>query len=182
MRIALSILVLLLSIPSLAAAERIYRSTDDQGNPLFTDQPPSNDARPMHLAPLTTVPAVKPGQGNAQAASADAQAGTRPTAPPYTGVRVTYPPAGEAVRHNGGLVPFRVQLQPDGTALKPGHKVRIVLDGDPRASGSSLQVTVSPVNRGPHTVRAQVLDEDGQVVVESPPVKFFLLRASIGNN
>jgi len=180
MRLALTILAVLLSLPTLAA-DQIYRSTDDQGNPLFTNQPPSRDAKPMKLPPLTTMPPVQSAPAQNQAQTSD-QGQAPPGGPPYAGVHITYPPAGEAVRHNGGLVPFRVALEPKGTKLRPGHQVRILLDGKARATGTSLQETVSPVDRGPHTVRAEVLDQAGQVIVESPPVKFFLLRASVGNN
>lgn len=184
MRTLLLLLLLLLLLPATVAAERIYRSTDDEGNPLFTDDPPSDDAEPVELDPLTTVPATETGSDarTGQPDGAPEDAAPPDDAPPYRGIAVTYPPADQAVRHNGGIVPFRVALEPAEAALRPGHEVQILLDGELRGSGSKLQVSVSPVNRGPHTVRARVVDGSGQAIVTSEPVDFVLLRASLGND
>ena len=178
-----SLLVLL--APALAGAGEIYRSTDEQGNPLFTDEPPGDEAEPVELDPITTVPGTDTAEGGEADEAPDAgaaQEGTGAGAPAYRSVRVSYPPADQAVRHNGGLVPFRVALEPEDAALAEGHRVEIVLDGEVRGSGASLQVSVSPVNRGPHTVRARVVDAAGTPLVTSEPVDFFLLRAALGND
>jgi len=175
-----ALILLLVLVPPLVLGDAIYRSTDENGNPVFTNTPPSDDAKPMKLDPLTTVPPADTSTENAASDTGQA-ADNEPQAPPYAGVEVVYPPADQAVRHNGGLVPFRVKLAPDGRALATKDRVEIILDGKVRGSGHSLQVSVSPVNRGPHTVRARVVDSKGNTVVESAPVKFFLLRASVGN-
>lgn len=173
-------LAALLLLPVLAAAEQIYRSTDEQGNPVFTDEPSSEEAEPVPLEPLTTVPPGEappeldePEQGSAQN---DAQDGS------YQDIEITYPPAGQAVRHNGGMVPFRVALKPEGKELAEGHRVEIMLDGEVRGSGANTQVSVSPVNRGSHTVVARIVDGTGSPVIASSPVDFHLLRASVGNS
>ncbi|MDZ7748288.1 MAG: DUF4124 domain-containing protein [Halofilum sp. (in: g-proteobacteria)] len=180
-----TLILLLLLLPATAAAEKIYRSTDDEGNPLFTDDPPSDDAEPVKLDPLATVPATETDPDPAARQQQDGQpdSAARPDdAPPYGGIAVTYPPADQAVRHNGGIVPFRVALAPAEAALRPGHEVQILLDGEVRGSGSKLQVSVSPVDRGPHTVRARVVDASGRAIVTSEPVDFVLLRAALGND
>lgn len=175
-----AILAALLLLPMLAAAEQIYRSTDEQGNPVFTDEPPSDEAEPVPLEPLTTVPAGEappeldePEQGSAQNSTQDGS---------YQDIEITYPPAGQAVRHNGGMVPFRVTLKPEGKKLAEGHRVEIMLDGEVRGSGANTQVSVSPVSRGSHTVVARIIDGTGSPVIASPPVDFHLLRASVGNS
>ena len=182
MRTLIRILVLAL-LPLAAGAEEIYRSTDEDGNPLFTDEPPSDDAEPVELDPLTTVPGPDTGNGGIEEAQggegADGSAGQQ--GPVYRALTVTYPPADQAVRHNGGLVPVRVALEPEGTGLREGHQVEVMLDGEVRGRGASLQVTLSAVSRGPHTVRARVVDASGRPVISSPPVDFMLLRAALGN-
>lgn len=178
-----ALLLALILLPAAAGAETIYRSTDEAGNPLFTDEPTSDDAEPVELDPLTTVPATEPDPGQA-AEQGSGDSGTSAQSgdgPPYAGIAVTYPPGDQAVRHNGGLVPFRVALRPEGTSLRDGHQVEIVLDGEVRGSGASLQVSVSAVDRGPHTVRARVVDGSGAPIVTSAPVDFMLLRAALGN-
>ena len=176
MRAVLATAALVL-VPALAPGGEIYRSTDDQGNPLFTDEPPAQGGKPVELEPLTTVPADDPPSGFAR--PGDSQAKAAPAA--YDGLEVVYPPAGQAVRHNGGMVPFRVALQPKGKALAQGHRVEIVLDGEVRGSGPNTQVSVSPIERGSHTARARIVNASGTPVVASTPIDFHLLRASVGN-
>jgi hypothetical protein len=178
-----ALLLLLVLLPALAGAEEIYRTTDDQGNPLFTDDPPSDDAEPVKLDPITTVPAAEPDQAPDPASSGGAQETTDQAGPEpeYEGIVVEYPPADQAVRHNGGLVPVRVALRPEGARLAEGHQVEVLLDGEVRGRGASLQVSVSAVARGPHTVRARVIDAQGRPVVSSAPVDFMLLRVALGN-
>lgn len=177
-----ALILLLALVPGLVAAGEIYRSTDEEGNPLFTDDPPDDDAEPVELDPITSVPPPETGDGaEGQQGSGGSSGGDGQGGPAYHGISITYPPADQAVRHNGGLVPVRVALEPEDARLAEGHQVEILLDGDVRASGASLQVSVSAVARGPHTVRARVIDATGATVVTSPPVDFFLLRAAVGN-
>ncbi|MEX0607363.1 MAG: DUF4124 domain-containing protein [Halofilum sp. (in: g-proteobacteria)] len=179
MRAGYAITILLL-FPALTAGEEIYRSTDDQGNPLFTDQAPSDSADPVTLEPLTTVaPDEAPPQFQAPA---EEESDESEQVGGYSGIEVAYPPAGQAVRHNGGMVPFRVALQPDGKSLDQGHRIEILLDGDVRGAGANEQISVSPVDRGTHTVVARVVDASGTPLVASSPIDFHLLRASLGNN
>jgi hypothetical protein len=165
-----------LLLPMLAAAEQIYRSTDEQGNPVFTDEP-TEGAEPVPLDPLTTVPAGEAPEELDESAPDNGQSESQPET--YQGIEITYPPSGQAVRHNGGMVPFRVELK--GRKLAEGHRVEILLDGEVRGSGSSTQVSVSPVNRGSHTVVARIVDAQGSPLIASSPVDFHLLRASVGN-
>ena len=163
------------------AADPIYRTTDEEGNVVFTDDPPSEEAEPVELDPLTTVPS---GGSNAVADdnSADAPAGdVEPPADRLVGVRLLYPPSGgQAIRHNGGNLPFRVELQPPGTKLPEGYRVEFLLDGEVRAVSTTTEAMVSPVDRGPHTARVRVVDDEGRPRVESDPAQFHLLRAHLG--
>ncbi len=173
-------IAILLFFPALTAGEEIYRSTDDQGNPLFTDEPPSDNADPVKLKPLTTVPPDEAPPQFQSSAEEDTEETEQQAG--YSGIEVAYSPAGQAVRHNGGMVPFRVALQPDGKSLDQGHRIEILLDGDVRGAGANEQISVSPVDRGTHTVVARVVDASGTPLVASSPVDFHLLRASLGNN
>lgn len=163
-----------------AVAQEIYRTTDEDGNVMFTDEPPSDDAEPVTLEPLTTVPAQQP-QVSATEDEPEPDATAAGTTGAYEGVRIAYPPADQAVRHNGGQVPVRVELLPEGVELADGHTVLIVLDGQEHDAGRGTQITVGPVDRGPHRVRARILDRGGRVVAESPPARFVLLRAALGS-
>ncbi len=168
------------------AAAEIYRTTDEDGNVVYTDDPPDEDAEPVELDPLTTVPGTaaeddKDGDRN-EAAGGDA-GGSRERQPDsrLRGIRIAYPEGGEGIRHNGGNVPFRVALEPEGAGLPAGHSIEIVLDGEVRARGTGKEIVVAPVSRGEHSVRARVLDAQGDTRFASETIEFFLLRKAVGN-
>lgn len=176
---ALLLMPMLMLAVTPAFADEIYRTTDEDGNVLFTDEPPSDDAEPVDLEPLTTVPAQEP-----PAAAGEAGPGEPPGAGAdtvYEGVRIAYPPADQAVRHERGRVPVRVDLLPEGAGLAEGHTVVVVLDGREHGAGHATEVTLGPLERGPHRARARVLDRNGSVVAESPTIRFVLLRAAPGS-
>jgi hypothetical protein len=164
-----------------AAGDEIYRTTDDDGNVVYTNEPPHEDAEPVDLEPLTTVP---PGEEIPDAgrddAGQDERSAEQGSAPRYRSLDVVYPPRDQTVRHNGGLVPFRVKIMPEGTELAEGHKVQIVLDGEVRGSGRSQQISVSAVSRGSHEVVARIVDSNGAAITNSGPSEFYLLRKTLG--
>ena len=167
-----------------AAASEIYRTTDDEGNVVYTDDPPSDDAEPVELDPLTTVPGTPTDEGGdrADAGDGDTQKSAEDERNAVTGVRLTYPENDKAVRHNGGNVPFRVAFVPEEAQLPQGHRVEIVLDGEVRGSGRGDEIVVSEVIRGPHRVRARVVDASGDTRFQSETIKFFLLRKALGGS
>lgn len=166
-----------------AAASEIYRTTDADGNVVFTDDPPTDDAEPVELDPLTTVKPVEGDPDGAVTGSSDASE-EEPDSPSngISGISIAYPENEKGIRHNGGNVPFEVALEPEGAALPRGHQVEIILDGKVRGRAASTQVTVSTVERGPHTVRARVIDNAGETRYESDSVKFYLLRKALGGS
>ncbi|MDZ7829055.1 MAG: DUF4124 domain-containing protein [Halofilum sp. (in: g-proteobacteria)] len=174
--------VLLLLAPLMAAAadegDTIYRSVDEDGNVVYTDKPPSDDAEPVNLDPVTTIPAYRDDN-----TSPDSRGdGGEQSAPAYDGLAITYPTPDEAIRHNGGQVPFELELQPPGLELAEGHRVEIVVDGSVKGSGRPPTVTAGTIDRGPHNASARVVDAGGNTLVQSQTVNFFLLRAAVGNN
>lgn len=168
--------LLLLPLTVAAAGEKIYRTVDEDGNVVYTDQPPSDDAEPVKLDPITTVPAIET-DSNSERDVDDEE--DEPAAPRYDRLEIVYPTVDEAIRHNGGQVPFQLELKPEGVELDDGHRVEILLDGSVQGSGNSLTVTVGPVDRGPHEVSARVVDAGGNVLAQSQTVNFFLLRHSV---
>lgn len=146
-----------------AFAQTIYRSTDAQGNPVFTDQPTRN-AKPIDLPAINTTPAVAP-----------------------TGARTTTPQAGfSGYQHvaisvpssiPNGLAPVTIGIaaQP---ALQPGHRWRLSLDGTVVAEGEGGSATLDHIERGDHQLSAQIFDQSGALVGESEPTPVFVFWPS----
>lgn len=164
-----------------AVASEIYRTTDAEGNVVFTDDPPSDNAEPVELDPLTTVEPVEVDtDGAVTGSSSDPEDVPDSPSNGVSGISIAYPENEKGIRHNGGNVPFEIALEPEGATLPRGHQVEIILDGEVRGRAASTQVTVSTVERGPHTVRARIIDNAGETRYESDSVKFYLLRKALG--
>jgi len=85
-------------------------------------------------------------------------------------------PANEGTVHdNEGNVIVQVAVFP---SLAPGHQVALVLDGRPVAQQTGTTVALSGVERGAHTLQAQVVDAGGATLAASQPVTFSMWQAS----
>ena len=67
--------------------------------------------------------------------------------------------------------------------LQQGHSLFLYLDDQPvaRLGPGDTVARLSEVWRGEHTLRAQVLDAQGQSLGQSPPVRFMVQQTSIAN-
>ena len=96
----------------------------------------------------------------------------------YKRLAITSPAPEETIRDNRGIVKVSVQVSPSLVTDK-GHQVQLLLDGQARGEPSpDLRQTFKGVERGEHTVAAQVLDRNDQVLMTSEPVVFYLKSAS----
>lgn len=163
-----------------AQAATVYRTTDAQGNVVFTDKPVDNAQR-VDLAPLTVVPSANPGVTPSLAPRRDTQPARRSVGQPfmpYTTFRIASPsdektlPTGAA-----GNVQVVLDIDPD---LRPDHKVRLLVDGDVSQSAMHTRAfMLTNLDRGEHTLQAELLDDDGQVRHRSAPVTLYVQRASV---
>jgi hypothetical protein len=168
--LAWAVLVALL-LPAAALADRIYRSVDAQGRPVFSDKPPSEDAKPLDMAPLMTFEAP-PLEASPQYSDPIAASG-----PAYEGLAIISPRHDEAVRSNAGDVSILTRLTP---ILRADHRLQLLLDGQ-IVDGAPERGTfdLTNVHRGTHVVQARVVDEGGRVLIESDPVTFHMLQISV---
>jgi len=67
--------------------------------------------------------------------------------------------------------------------LRPGDQVFILLDGAPVNNGAPTGplFTLTPVERGSHTLQAVVRDAGGELLCQTPGVRFEVHQASIKN-
>lgn len=183
MKTAVVLLALGLTLSLSAGAETIYRSTDAQGNVIFTDDPGAGGEE-VNLAPLTVVPAQAPQveglsvRGQGQASRPGDDAGPGQPFMPYDRFAIASPehettlPTGAA-----GNVQVRLGIRP---ALREDHRVRLLLDG--RVNQSAMHTDafmLSNLNRGEHVLQAELLDASGAVRHRSTPVTLYVQRASV---
>lgn len=148
-----------------APGNRIYRMRDEQGRVIFTDTPPegaqAQEIRPRQPNSMPAPPSRAPRE----------QAPPAPVAAGYSTLEIVSPSPEQTFQNPHEPIPVQVNLAPP---LQSGHSLR-VLDND--------QPLDEPVltwpERGTHTLRAQVLDADGEVLKESDTVTIYVHRHSV---
>ena len=164
----------------LSSHAQIYKWVDEKGIHFADEAPPGVDAEKVTVEPPNrststgtqrSEPASRPmddssGQDN------DAYRIRR-----YTELEITHPNNDQAVRANSGNVSVTCALNPSLQSAA-GHQVRFLLDGQPFAIESSCSTTFEELDRGTHQVSAEVIDQQGRILIRSEAAKFHLQRHS----
>ena len=157
-----------------AASSRIYRTVDAQGNVIFTDVPPKDDE------PAEQVVVENPNSFDARDAIPEAEAWVveSPEAAgepvfSYSALSVATPQNDESVRENAGNVTIIANVEP---RLKPGHIMRLLMDGAPAQEGHQSTFALTNVDRGTHVVELEIVDDQGRVIKRSEDSTFHMLR------
>ncbi len=176
-------LVLLLIFAGATAGAEVFRRIGPDGEVYFSDQPLAGAERVELGSPnLIQMPTVTPRPAAAQQpaeVAVDKQEAPAP-APAYAQFAVVKPSHDQGVRANDGSVTVYLALQP---ALMPGHTIVLTIDGEDGEkirTGESLNFNLSNMSRGRHTVAAKVVDEQGDVLTQTGPVGFYVLRVALG--
>ena len=144
--------------------QRIYRTVDEQGRPVFTDVPDHRaPAQELQIREQNTVPMVVPRIAPAEEDEVEVVLEYK--------LAITSP-ANEETLNNPESMTVAVSVNP---APAPGHALRI-LD-----NGQEVARVVEWPERGEHRLVAQVVDEDGKVLAESAPVVVYVQRVSLLN-
>lgn len=144
-------LVFLSAFTSSAFSEDIYKWTDEQGNAHYSDQP-SEKAKKITIQPITTVPAVRilppitPPQGDTSSEKTN-----------YV-VKITSPQNNTAFHSPSGTVDISVNTTPQ---LSSSSQLIIRLDGSEVSRGQTTQVSLNNINRGTHSLSAEIIDKSG---------------------
>jgi hypothetical protein len=160
-------LLAVLVLPVAVYGQQIYKTVDENGNVVYTDQKPSDDAEPIPLPELTVVDPVD--IGNPSAADDD-----EPDVRTIE-MSITSPLADEIIVNTGYRVEVRVELDVE---LPRGAQIVYRVDGEERLASRERSVTIEEVFRGPHTVSAELRTADGRVIARAEPVSFFMRQQS----
>lgn len=152
----------------------IYKWTDNAGNVHFSDKPhPGADK--VDLPPVQTFsppPALpSPDTGVKPEPAIEDQK------PDYH-ISITNPANEATIRDNQGRVGVALEIQP---RLNPGDKVQILFNGTPIGEPQTTTVfQLSDINRGAHTIAAQIVSPDGKTVSQSDPITIYMHRPRVG--
>lgn len=156
-----------------AIAQDIYKTVDEHGNTVYTDQKPSEDAVPVKLKELTVVDPVE--LGNEQVVSGEAEAVDGAQALPDFGLRIVSP-ANEDTIWNTAYV-LSVQVATDHE-LPPELRLVYLVDGEARSTTQSTSVELDEVFRGEHQLSVELRTSDGRIIDTAGPVTFFMRQHS----
>ncbi len=135
--------------------------------------------RPVPGARQIDLPGAQGFPASSRSATRTARGSEEPGGQVYETFNIVSPAPQETLWNIGTNVNVLLELAP---GLRPGHRVDVVLDGQ-RANLNStrLQFTLSNVFRGVHTLQALVLDQNGEIVQQSPAVPFVVQQTSTQN-
>lgn len=152
------------------AATTLYKWVDENGVTHYSDRPEPG-AEKVRIAAAQTY------QGSTTSASQ-----SRPLPPAkaavdqsYTRLEITNPENGAVLYNTGGRVEVGAALEPD---LANGHQLWFLVDGKP-TPGSPNGTATLEVARGEHTLAAQVTKADGEEMITSAPITFFVHQTSV---
>jgi len=173
MRCKLAILILLL--PALALAgpggTGIYKSLDAEGNTVYSDTP-SIGAEKITPPPISTIepgPKLEPGLPDTE--NKDAKPPTS-----YTRFSIVQPGNDDVIWDNQGSIPLSMALDP-ALDTANGHGVWVYVDGRAMVKQSpSLVQPISGMNRGTHTIRAEIRDSAGKVLKRTGTISVHLKK------
>ena len=179
-------LLLVVSTPATVLG-KVYKLVNPDGSIAYSDQP-RKDATVVDLPPEPPAPPAKaPVALPAAAAAAPAPAATppapgttaeKPAFAGYTSFAILAPENDSTLRENNGSVAIILSIEPV-LYTEGGHKISLLMDGKPVLEGlTAPQIQLANVDRGTHTIEAQVLDGTGVLLATSNPVTFHLKRIS----
>jgi hypothetical protein len=168
--------ILLVLLAAAGVQAEVYKSINSRGEVIYSDVP-SQGAERLRMPELPTyTPAPLPVAPAAPASAVAANVGN------YATFTVIKPHEDEAIRSNAGILNVSLALEPE-LQIDAGHLVRFFLDGKPLGEPvARLSASFNNIDRGTHTISAEIIDESGNTLVTAAPVTFHLLRAIVGDN
>ncbi|MBE0438831.1 MAG: DUF4124 domain-containing protein [Gammaproteobacteria bacterium] len=167
---------LILFFVAMTVDAEFYRSIDEQGNVVYSDQPSANSEQ-IELKELSTYTPAPIVEVEAVTDASEAQS-TDIDVPDYQ-VSISSPKQNEAFWSNGGMVDVTVTVEPE-LSTQRNDQLLFLLDGKPIGQAQSdLTITLQNVERGSHILVVTVVDSQGEILQRSKSVLFHLHKRSI---
>ncbi len=174
MKRILPVLLFLFSV-SLSAAETTgYRIVHPDGTVEFTDDA-SRGGEEIKLRDVQTVDATdNEYESHLRQEKKPRKAETNASA--YRSLNITSPHPEQTIWSAGVSLSVSVTIDPP---LQSGHALVVSLDGSEKARGISASLAIADVYPGTHSVSVAVADQQGNTLISSPTVTFYLHRHKV---
>ena len=143
---------------NLTAETKIYKYTDADGTIHYTDIKPSKNAEETKIKPLTV---VKPMYVEPATTRRRTEHKTKKAKALFENFVITSPKPESNIWGTGGNVIVSVNL---AEKLPSNYRIKFFLDGIPHGKVRSNTQMISDVERGEHTVYAQVVDANSRLL------------------
>lgn len=162
---------MLLGLFSLPAQAGVYTYIDAEGNRVFTDQPPSEKAQKVEIAPSNKMAPTQ-----APPAAIPPYPANR-MEPAYDVLRILVPEPDATIRDAAGNLIVTASSDP---SLHAGHSFRLIMDGQPTGeAGRSPVFPLENIDRGTHQISVEIIDSQGRIVERTPSQPFHMKRTSL---
>ena len=167
------ILVILLMLITWVTYAQVYKWIDSQGVTHFSDRP-HDGAEKLKLPDAQTYSPPTPNQDILTDLEEKSEVKKRK----YTKLAIAQPLDQATIRNNQGDVVVSVRLEP---GLSPNDKVQLIYDGSPLgAPQPDLIFELHGLYRGSHTIKAQIVNANGDVILTSEPITIYMQRPRVG--
>jgi len=182
----LILMALSLAFAAGSLAAQVYKVVDKDGNVSYTDQPPGDGSKPIKLAPISVIEAPTYEQPpEAAKASEEGEAGEdgkemslRYLRRNYKDFTIVAPQQEESIWHPESAITVAWNAR---YALQEGMQVTVFVDGKQQATTREQIIPVVGLERGEHTVTAELKDGKNRRIATAEPVTFFIRRPSLYN-
>jgi Domain of unknown function (DUF4124) len=159
---------------AVAVSTTVYKWVDEEGVVHYSDQPHEHAQKVELKAPQTYSAAKTSSSTSAPIHSGPA---SKRTAAVYQSCTVSEP-VNDQVFMNTSTVTAGVTILP---TIRPGDQAVVTMDGQriPGVPATGGQFTISPVDRGEHSIQLIVQDVSGNPVCQSPSVTFHVHQPSL---
>ena len=160
---------------------QVYKVVDEDGNVTYTDRPPTDGSKPMDLPPLSIVevPVYEKTARESAPVNESTETPLKVLRQEYRDFAIISPLSEESVWHPEGpvAVAWSVSAQ-----LREGMKVTVFVDGKAQTTTTQPIIPVAGLERGEHTITAELKDAKNRRIASAEAVTFFIKQPDIHTN
>ncbi len=162
----------------------VYKTVDENGNVIYTDRPPGDGSAPMDLPELSVIEAPVYQKTARQAALEGEKGGEtevtlKSLRQKYRDFAITSPTNEESIWSPEQAIPVAWSVT---NPLAAGMTVTLSVDGKEQVPTTQPIIPVADLERGEHTLTAELKDANNRRVATAQPVTFFIRQPNIYTN
>ncbi|MBL4773806.1 MAG: DUF4124 domain-containing protein [Alcanivoracaceae bacterium] len=171
----LTLTVFLGAALNISAASKIYKYTDEDGNIHYSDKKPFEGAEEAKLKAITIIKSSNL-ESEPRSTSKRSRHKEKFKAYNFDDFIISNPIDNETIWGTGGNVSVSVFIN---GKLPPNYRIKFYLDDLPHGKVKSNSQLIADVERGEHTLYAQVIDDFTRKVIRtSPKITFYIKQQS----